>query len=259
MKLKQRWQRLKYWQKGGIMGMMVILVVLTGCQSQDTAFIPSQVDNDDIDVSLIENQECNDNSDCVVTNVGVDDCCASCAFESISTKANQERELWIEINCGEWSTVSLMSFENAPERYKSCFEYDECVSKDTIIAYCENNICKLKDKRNKVDEELSDDEICIEEGGTWTYFGDTCGDSCTRARATEPVICGQAFTWGCNCGPEMCWNGESCELIDAPTITECPNDVNFNCMPSIQPEWQIYCTKANSKWIGENCNISITY
>lgn len=73
------------------------------------------------------------------------------------------------------------------------------------------------DKKEKINEskpqELSDEEICIGVGGSWSYFPNTCVDSCDKARSKEPVLCGQAFTWGCDCGPDKCWNGETCEFV----------------------------------------------
>ena len=76
---------------------------------------------------------------------------------------------------------------------------------------------KTIDEKNKINnskpQELSDEQICIGMGGSWFYFSNTCVDSCTKARSKEPVLCGQAFTWGCKCGPDKCWNGGSCEAI----------------------------------------------
>lgn len=46
---------------------------------------------------------------------------------------------------------------------------------------------------------------CQKGGGVLTYIGTTCVDNCGPRK-----FCGEAFSWGCNCGPEMCWNGESC-------------------------------------------------
>ena len=51
---------------------------------------------------------------------------------------------------------------------------------------------------------------CIKSGSKWTGFSNTCVDSCSYAR-NEVQVCGQILTQGCDCGPEMCWNGNSCE------------------------------------------------
>lgn len=56
-------------------------------------------------------------------------------------------------------------------------------------------------------------ERCEDAGGIWREFPNTCVDSCPLARNPEVILCGQAFTFGCDCGEDMCWNGESCEKI----------------------------------------------
>ncbi|GEM_PF-1474340 len=53
--------------------------------------------------------------------------------------------------------------------------------------------------------------LCEKASGVWKSFPNTCVDSCEKARAKERVFCGQAFTDGCDCGPDKCWNGKSCE------------------------------------------------
>jgi len=79
---------------------------------------------------------------------------------------------------------------------------------------------KTIDEKEKINESkpqvLSAEQICIEMGGGWFYFPNTCIDSCTKSRSKEPVLCGQAFTWGCECGTSKCWNGTGCE----PTLHE---------------------------------------
>lgn len=65
-----------------------------------------------------------------------------------------------------------------------------------------------------VEKDLSKQEKCENAGGTWKQFSNTCVDLCSYIRSTEPVICGQAFTDGCDCGPDKCWNfeTETCEV-----------------------------------------------
>jgi len=48
-------------------------------------------------------------------------------------------------------------------------------------------------------------------GGEWKEFSNGCVDSCDLARNPEIISCTQALTNGCDCGPDRCWNGESCE------------------------------------------------
>lgn len=55
-------------------------------------------------------------------------------------------------------------------------------------------------------------ESCEKTGGFWKSFPNTCVDSCSYVRSKERIMCGQAFTDGCDCGPDKCWNGKSCEI-----------------------------------------------
>lgn len=55
----------------------------------------------------------------------------------------------------------------------------------------------------------SKQQQCREEGGEWRQFPNGCVDSCNYARNPD-VICTQALTMGCDCGPEQCWNGAAC-------------------------------------------------
>jgi len=57
---------------------------------------------------------------------------------------------------------------------------------------------------------LSEESLCVKGGGVWTMFRNTCVDNCKVVR-TKGIICGQALTEGCDCGPAKCWNGNSCE------------------------------------------------
>ena len=62
----------------------------------------------------------------------------------------------------------------------------------------------------EVDEHL--ESICAQEGGEWREFPNTCVDSCDAAR-DEYAVCGQALTYGCDCGDGMCWDGQTCVEI----------------------------------------------
>ena len=59
--------------------------------------------------------------------------------------------------------------------------------------------------------ELDERENCEALGGTWKEFPNGCVDSCEKARNPSGVFCTQAFTFGCDCGIDKCWNGEICE------------------------------------------------
>ena len=58
---------------------------------------------------------------------------------------------------------------------------------------------------------LNKNPSCFFTGGIWKYFSNTCVDSCGLP---ENPICGQSFTWGCDCGTFKCWNYEKgrCQL-----------------------------------------------
>lgn len=49
--------------------------------------------------------------------------------------------------------------------------------------------------------------------GNWQEFSNGCADSCEFVRNPQTTFCTQAFTYGCNCDPNSCWNGRSCEPI----------------------------------------------
>ncbi len=71
--------------------------------------------------------------------------------------------------------------------------------------------------------EASEEQIkCGAAGGEWKEFPNTCVDSCDYRRAEQETMCGMAMTYGCECGPDMCWNGESCELAEIEEETEEP-------------------------------------
>jgi len=52
---------------------------------------------------------------------------------------------------------------------------------------------------------------CVKSSGQWNSFSNSCADSCDFERGIT-TICSTVLTRGCDCGPEMCWNGIKCEL-----------------------------------------------
>ncbi len=64
---------------------------------------------------------------------------------------------------------------------------------------------------NNTPEEKTEEELCAEAGGTWEEMPNACVDSCEAQR--EDLMCAQVITEGCNCGEDMCWNGEICEEL----------------------------------------------
>ena len=56
-------------------------------------------------------------------------------------------------------------------------------------------------------------EICSYYGGEWKTFSSACADTCDYARSGGLSFCAQVLTESCDCGEDMCWNGEECEFI----------------------------------------------
>lgn len=50
--------------------------------------------------------------------------------------------------------------------------------------------------------------VCKDSGGLWRQFNNGCVDSCSNVDGS--MLCTQAFTFGCDCGSDKCWNGDSC-------------------------------------------------
>ena len=50
---------------------------------------------------------------------------------------------------------------------------------------------------------------CYLGGGKWEMLGSSCLDECPN---DWPLMhtCALTFTYGCDCGPEKCWNGKKC-------------------------------------------------
>ena len=55
-------------------------------------------------------------------------------------------------------------------------------------------------------------ELCLSGGADFKFFNTGCHDECYITRSKKPISCTQALSSGCDCGPEKCWNGTSCEL-----------------------------------------------
>ena len=56
-------------------------------------------------------------------------------------------------------------------------------------------------------------ELCEAGGAEWIDFPTGCHDECVYERwsAKDHYACTEAFSKGCDCGPDKCWNGNSCE------------------------------------------------
>lgn len=73
----------------------------------------------------------------------------------------------------------------------------------------------LKSDRISQAQTSSQEELCkVDPLGSWREFPNGCADSCEYARNPESTLCTQVITSGCNCDPNSCWNGQSCEPIN---------------------------------------------
>lgn len=57
---------------------------------------------------------------------------------------------------------------------------------------------------------------CNASGGNWITFPNSCTNSCAYVLQPEAVMCLNAETKGCDCGPNSCWNGQTCVDTTAP-------------------------------------------
>ena len=62
---------------------------------------------------------------------------------------------------------------------------------------------------------------CLSSSGEWKSLPNTCADSCEYAKGLNKD-CEETKTFGCDCGPDQCWNINSCEANEA-TIGETSN------------------------------------
>jgi len=56
---------------------------------------------------------------------------------------------------------------------------------------------------------FDDRPVCEEVRGVWRQFGDGCIDECS-AKFDKFSICPQVLAYGCDCGRNRCWNGDTC-------------------------------------------------
>ena len=65
----------------------------------------------------------------------------------------------------------------------------------------------------KLNPEILEDseQECLRVGGEWIEFNNGCVDSCDYRRNPVDISCIQVLTYGCECGKDKCWNGETCE------------------------------------------------
>lgn len=58
------------------------------------------------------------------------------------------------------------------------------------------------------------EDACVDTGGVWKEFSNSCADTCNYNRNKENIICALAIVESCDCGPDKCWNGITCEPIE---------------------------------------------
>jgi hypothetical protein len=85
-------------------------------------------------------------------------------------------------------------------------------------------------------EQPVEKDYCENSGGTWKEFNNGCADTCDYVRSPESISCIQAITSSCDCGPDMCWNGQECENNDPEAVDpEQPID-KTNCGGTQDPD-----------------------
>ncbi len=58
---------------------------------------------------------------------------------------------------------------------------------------------------------FDDRPACEEVRGVWRQFGNGCIDECS-AKFDKFSICPQVLAYGCDCGRNRCWNGDTCVI-----------------------------------------------
>ncbi|MFW6282460.1 MAG: hypothetical protein ACOC1P_00200 [Minisyncoccales bacterium] len=73
--------------------------------------------------------------------------------------------------------------------------------REDALILIDNLITKLRTNTN-----LTREDVCEAAGGEWREFSNACADKCNTSD-----VCAQALTYSCDCGPNMCWNGLTCQ------------------------------------------------
>jgi len=60
---------------------------------------------------------------------------------------------------------------------------------------------------------FDDRPACEKSQGVWREFGSGCVDNCLKKIDPYNIVCTSALTYGCECGKNRCWNGETCVAI----------------------------------------------
>ena len=138
--------------------------------------------------------ELTSNTVVVTVNVDGNDCVrdTDCVIGGCSGTICQGKDSEPIVTTCEWK-----------EEY-ACYKLSNCL--------CVSGLCRWE----KTAEFLNcfgdtEESTCVLAGGTWNTFSNGCVDSCDLERNPESILCTQTITDGCDCGPDRCWNGQSCE------------------------------------------------
>lgn len=77
-----------------------------------------------------------------------------------------------------------------------------------LIAGCASRTTPIIENTNTTTVVTEQEQLCEAAGGIWREFSDGCMDTC-ESQTGEAVLCTQAFTYGCDCGSNQCWDNES--------------------------------------------------
>ncbi|MBI4895538.1 MAG: hypothetical protein HY831_03520 [Candidatus Aenigmarchaeota archaeon] len=85
-----------------------------------------------------------------------------------------------------------------------------CIQQNSLVENQSSNISNNSTIHN-YSEQTKD--LCEAGGAKWKLFNSGCHDECYVKRATKPVACNMALSYGCDCPENQCWNGSYCEPI----------------------------------------------
>lgn len=81
-----------------------------------------------------------------------------------------------------------------------------------IVAIILFGILFKSEIQKSIEKPLEDSEQeCSRVSGEWMEFSNGCVDSCDYRKNPGETFCTLALAYGCECGEDACWNGETCE------------------------------------------------
>lgn len=133
-----------------------------------------------------------------------------------------------------------------------------------LITSCSNN------NSNDI---LEDPQLeCVRVGGEWKDFPTPCStEECSIVRSGGSDICIQVITPSCDCAPDSCWNGKTCEKTNPNTelgnnrLQICPEMWYDNQEPPSSGENQYFVLNGERRelsefdvdWVKNNCNLTV--